>query len=630
MKKGILLFVCIVMLLPNLLHGEVKQVKVWGKIAGLAGREVVLLGADYRTELTRVKGNGDRFEIGAKVEVGDARPYFLYVPALGDLGPSMVIPTMYFYIDTDNIQVEAKIVDGSLKKEKIKGSPAMVEYEGFFTKNSYEKDLGIALETYNKAFNEYNVVNQTEENLQILKQTSTRVDSLFRVRAEAFLAMIPRYRNSKMLAVIVYENYREAPVEQLQQIIDQFDASIRDCYPLQQMKNRIAQVKAAAVGSVAPEFELKDLEGNPVKLSSFRGKYVLIDFWASWCGPCRKEIPNIKQVYNSFADKGLVVIGVSVDNNEKAWRKAVEEEQVKYLQLSDVEGVMWELYNFNGIPFITLISPEGVILERDLRGVELRKKVEEYLLGERYASIKKELDGIDERYNKEAEGYSDVKDILKKAEISEKLKKEYQKRTDFFLEGLKQLEGSELGLKLLEENLFRLEHDYDTFRLAVQALGDRVPESELKTEIWEKLEKLKAEQLTGEAPDFVLPNTRGKEVRLSSFRGKEVLLDFWASWCAPCRSKNKELNKHYKELKKKGIQVISVSLDNDKKKWLEAVKLDKISWLQLADLNGFEKSEVKDAYKVKFVPTVYWIGKDGMIKKKNPKLEEILDSVVSD
>ena len=361
-----------------------------------------------------------------------------------------------------------------------------------------------------------------------------------------------------------------------------------------------------------------------MKLSSLRGKYVLIDFWASWCGPCRKEIPNVKNVYESFGDKGLTVVGVSVDNSEKAWRKAVEEEQVKYLQLHDPNWAMGKLYDFNGIPFITLISPEGVIVERDLRGVEVRAKVEKYLLGERYASIKKELDGIDERYNEEAEGYSDVKDILKKAEISEKLGKEYQKRTDFFLEGLKQLEGSQLGLELLDENLFRLEHDYDTFKLAVQALGERVPESELRTKILDKFEALKAEQLTGEAPDFELLNTRGKKVRLSSFRGKEVLLDFWASWCAPCRSKNKELNKHYKELKKKGVEVISVSLDNDKKKWLEAVKQDKISWIQLADLNGFEKSEVKKAYKVKFVPTVYWIGTDGMIKAKNPKLEDLL------
>ena len=617
-------YVCILMLLPVLLHGEVKQVKVWGKIAGLAGREVVLLDSDYSTEIARVKGNGDRFEIGAKVEVGDARPYFIYVPALGDLGPSMVIPTMYFYIDTDNIQVEAKIAEGSLKKERIKGSPGMTEYEGLFAKNPFEKELGVATDAYNKAFNEYNVVNQTEENLRVLKRASDRLDSLYRVRAEAFLAMIPQNRNSKMLAVVVYENYREAPVEQLEQIVSQFDASIQDCYPLRMMTDKIARVKAAAVGSVAPEFELKDLNGNLVKLSSLRGKYVLIDFWASWCGPCRKEIPNVKNVYESFGEKGLVVIGVSVDNSEKAWRKAVDEEQVKYLQLHDSDGVMWKLYNFDGIPFMTLISPEGVILERDLRGAKVRKNVEKYLLGERYASIKKELDEIDERYNNEAEGYGDVKDILKKAEISEKLGKEYQKRTDFFLNGLKQLEGSQLGLELLDENLFRLEHEYDTFALALQALGDRLPESELRTKIQDKFEALKAEQLTGEAPDFELLNTRGKKVRLSSFRGKEVLLDFWASWCAPCRSKNKELNKHYKELKKKGIEVISVSLDNDKKKWLEAVKQDKISWTQLADLNGFEKSEVKEAYKVKFVPTVYWIGTDGMIKAKNPKLEDLL------
>ena len=121
MKKGILLFVCIVMLLPILLHGEVKQVKVWGKITGLAGREVVLLDSDCKTEIVRVKGNKDRFELTAKVEIEDARPYFLYLPALGDLDLSMHVPVMYFFIDTENIQIEARIENGNLARKWIKG-----------------------------------------------------------------------------------------------------------------------------------------------------------------------------------------------------------------------------------------------------------------------------------------------------------------------------------------------------------------------------------------------------------------------------------------------------------------------------------------------------------------------------
>lgn len=625
MKKGILLFVCIVMLLPILLHGEVKQVKVWGKIVGLAGREVVLLDSDYKTEIVRVKGNKDRFELTAKVEVGDARPYFLYLPSLGGLEFSQKVPVIQFFIDTENIQIEAKIKDGNLQREWIKGSPAMSEYLAFVEENLYRKALNEAINVYNIAFHEYNDVNQTDENFRILKQASRRMDSLSVKQSEAFLAMIPENRDSKMLAVIVGNHYGGASVDVLEKLISQFGAGVQESYPILKMKKRIAQVKASAVGSMAPEFELKDLEGNLVKLSSFRGKYVLIDFWASWCGPCRKEIPNIKQVYNSFADKGLVVIGVSVDQNDQEWRQAVKEEQVQYLQLSDIEGITWKLYNFNGIPFITLISPEGVILERSLRGVELRRKVEEYLLGDRYAPAKQKMDEINERFNTLVEEYREIKDVMKKAEMWEKVKEEKQERADFLLEGLKPLEGSELGLELLKDNLSWLEDDYNVFQAAVQTLGNRVPESELKTEIWNKFEKLKAEQLTGEAPDFVLLDKRGKEVRLSSFRGKkEVLLDFWASFCAPCRSQNKELNKHYKELKKKGIQVISVSLDRDKKKWLEAVKQDKISWLQLADLTIAGESEVEKAYKVKVLPTVYWISADGMIKAKNPKLADLL------
>ena len=319
------------------------------------------------------------------------------------------------------------------------------------------------------------------------------------------------------------------------------------------------------------------------------------------------------------------MIGVSVDQNEQEWRQAVQEEQVQYLQLSDLEGITWKLYNFNGIPFITLISPEGVILERSLRGVELRRKVEEYLLGDLYAPVKQEMDEINERFNTLVEEYREVKEVMKKAEMWEKVKVAKQKRADFLLEGLKQLEGSELGVSLLKDNLSWLEDNYNVFQSAILTLGNRVPESELKTEIWNRFEKLKAEQLTGEAPDFVLRDKRGKEVRLSSFRGKkEVLLDFWASFCTPCRSQNKEMSKHYKELKKKGIQIISVSLDRDKKKWLAAVKQDQMPWLQLADLTIAGGREIEDRFKVKVLPTVYWIGTDGMIKAKNPKLEDLL------
>lgn len=625
MKKGILLFVCIVMLLPSLLHGEVKQAKVWGKIAGLAGREVVLLDSDYKTEIARVKGNKDRFELTVEVEVGDARPYYLYLPSLGDLGFPKNVPVMYFFIDTENVQIEAKIKDGNLRREWIKGSPAMSEYLAFIAANPYGKELDEAINVYNIASNEYNNVSQTEENYRILKQASKRMDSLSVKQSEAFLAMIPENRDSKMLAVIVGNYYSGASVDILEKIVNQFGEGVQECYPIRKMKKRIAQVKASAVGSIAPEFELKDLEGNLVKLSSFRGKYVLIDFWASWCGPCRKEIPNIKQVYNSFADKGLVVIGVSVDQNEEEWRQAVKEEQVQYLQLSDIEGITWKLYNFNGIPFITLISPEGVILERSLRGIELRRKVEEYLLGDLYDPIKHGMNEVNEQFNMLVGEYREVEDVRKKAEIWEKVKVARQERADFLLEGLKELEGSELGLNLLKDNLSWLEDNYNVFQSAILTLGNRVPESELKTEIWNRFEKLKAEQLTGEAPDFVLRDKRGKEVRLSSFRGKkEVLLDFWASFCTPCRSQNKEMCKHYKELKKKGIQIISVSVDRDKKKWLEAVKQDRMPWLQLADLTIAGGRELDERFKVKVLPTVYWIGKDGMIKAKNPRIEDLL------
>jgi len=139
---------------------------------------------------------------------------------------------------------------------------------------------------------------------------------------------------------------------------------------------RILSLEHTAIGSVAPDFTQNDPEGKPVKLSNFRGKYVLIDFWASWCGPCRKENPSVVKAYAQFKDKNFEILGVSLDNpNAKtAWLKAIENDKLTWTQVSDLQG--WKnqaarLYGVESIPQNFLIDPEGVIIAKNLRGEEL-------------------------------------------------------------------------------------------------------------------------------------------------------------------------------------------------------------------------------------------------------------------
>ena len=131
-----------------------------------------------------------------------------------------------------------------------------------------------------------------------------------------------------------------------------------------------------AIGAVAPDFTQNDPNGKPVKLSDFRGKYVLIDFWASWCSPCRIENPNVVKAYAQFKNKNFEILGVSLDNpNAKAaWLKAIENDKLTWAQVSDLQG--WNnkaavLYGVKGIPQNFLIDPKGVIIAKNLRGDEL-------------------------------------------------------------------------------------------------------------------------------------------------------------------------------------------------------------------------------------------------------------------
>ncbi|HMT75909.1 MAG TPA: TlpA disulfide reductase family protein, partial [Chitinophagaceae bacterium] len=133
------------------------------------------------------------------------------------------------------------------------------------------------------------------------------------------------------------------------------------------------------VGKMAPEFSLPDPNGKEIKLSSFRGKYVLVDFWASWCKPCRMENPFVVKAYNRFKDKNFTVLGVSLDSNGKKdeWMKAVMRDSLTWTHVSDL--MYWSspvipLYKIEGIPFNVLVDPEGKVIAQALRGEELEKK----------------------------------------------------------------------------------------------------------------------------------------------------------------------------------------------------------------------------------------------------------------
>ncbi len=135
-------------------------------------------------------------------------------------------------------------------------------------------------------------------------------------------------------------------------------------------------------GKPAPEISLINMEGNQINLSDLKGKVVLIDFWASWCGPCRNNNPRLIKLYQKYHDKGFEILGVSIDNNAQDWKQAVNEDHLEWIQVDDKNG--WnastaKVYNVNAIPSSFLIDKDGIIREIDLEGRQLESKIKSLL-----------------------------------------------------------------------------------------------------------------------------------------------------------------------------------------------------------------------------------------------------------
>lgn len=231
-------------------------------------------------------------------------------------------------------------------------------------------------------------------------RTATNSDSLMAVLEPQFNArqaekidfiygFIDRNRGKLVsLSAIQALSPQEHP-DMFQDVADALMASLPNSEYVTTFNTRVTDIRAqqqaaqrTAIGSMAPEIAISDPDGNPIRLSDFRGKVVLLDFWAAWCKPCRVENPNVVRMYNRFRNKGFEIFGVSLDRDRDAWIQAIKDDGLTWKHGSELR--FWQssfvpTYSLEGIPMTYLLDAEGHIIAKGLRGAELEKKLEEVL-----------------------------------------------------------------------------------------------------------------------------------------------------------------------------------------------------------------------------------------------------------
>jgi peroxiredoxin len=356
-------FVLALLFMPLLGLGQLtKPFTIDGTLKGLPdGTTLTLQNEELSaTPLAKAVSKGGKFQL--KGSVAEPNIYNLSFPGSNQ--------KLYLFVDPAQIKISGN--KDTLGAARISGSPSTTEFQAFQQQfNPVLTQLGMAAQKINNG--EPDADGSIRKSyMDAATRLGTLTDTYVKAHPNSFVSP---------LALLVSSQVTE-DVFLLESRFNALSPEVRGGAYGRMIAQMITEGKIGAIGTQAIDFTQNDVDGKPVTLSSFRGKYVLVDFWASWCRPCRQENPNVVAAYKTYSGKNFTVLGVSLDRAKDPWLQAIKDDGLTWTHVSDLkfwQNEVAQKYKIQSIPQNMLVDPDGKIIGKNLRGSELQAKLQQLI-----------------------------------------------------------------------------------------------------------------------------------------------------------------------------------------------------------------------------------------------------------